>query len=176
MDSVQLPHLHADVTVTDAIAAMKDAARAAVTYEDSGRLWIVKAADLIVARKEGVSRLGDVERRHAALDLEPVDALERGLDVVRPWQSDTAYETFMDDEKTAYLAMNISFGSMRGRRGTIRTASTVTIVTRHEDLADELSTPGDYYCTGPRQHSYPPPRVNAGGPCPTGDGGIIVRG
>jgi hypothetical protein len=36
-----------------------------------------------------------------------------------------------------------------------------------------VAAPRDYYCNGPRHHSFPPPDVSEGDECPSGDGFIV---
>jgi hypothetical protein len=168
--------LPADTTVTAAIAAMKQAARAAVCVHDRRKLWIVKAADLMLAKRAGGDTLSDVKRRHSVLEMTAPVASSRGLDLIRPQDTWSDYEQVLDQENARYMALLLAPFSRLGARATGPAAGGAVIVTRHEDWADELSTPGDYYCTGPRQHAFPPPTVRAGQDCPRGDNAKVVRG
>lgn len=194
MDALRLPVLHVSTPIPDALAAMREAGRSGVVAEDDNHdYWLVKAAAMIVARNYGAQILGQVEERRPIRPLTLDRAATYGLDLVHLQHTWMDYERLLDAEGVDYLCLAVVTESVprgpglgdveerparrrprRRRRPKLVHGTFATIVTRHEDLTAELSSPGDCYCTGPRQHSFPPPGVAEGEPCPTGDGHKIV--
>lgn len=176
MDALRLPVFHMSTSIPEALAAMREAGRSGVVAEDDKQnYWLLKAAAMIVARNREVPILGKVRPRHPIRPLTFDQVKTYGVDLVLLRQSEKAYEDLLDAEGVDYLCLAVVDESVpRGPGRELGYGTFATIVTRHEGLTEELSEPGDCYCTGPRQHSFPPPPAAEGDSCPAGDGATIV--
>jgi hypothetical protein len=120
-----------------------------------GTFWLVKAATLIEAHQHGREIVSQIEKEQ----MFPVHPLELGeasfhrLNLLEPRLGEDRLQSLFDTFADDYCV----FGVVRSRHvyaadGSGR--SFATLVTRHEDQTDELDSPGDCYCKGPRQHSF----------------------
>ncbi|QHN03795.1 hypothetical protein FTO74_10725 [Granulicella sp. WH15] len=140
-----------DLSLRNAFAGLKQAARSALVFADGQSYSLFFAADIAIAIAERSSdTLSGVERRTALISL-PLFEFPRGFLDFRDTGLAARVEHFLDSQKQRYALVAIS------------TANALIVSRQETDMFAIQASPVDCYCTADRK---PVSSGVSGGNCP----------
>ena len=156
MGIVILPRVSPETTVKHALTLLRTHKRGGVIVVKSDEEYrLLYASDLFRAKEQGIETVGRIRRNRPVLIVDNRQALNRKLDLVRPWKTEKSFDKFFINNK-ANFALALEFGG----------DDLVAVVTRHETQEAVLSTTGGYRCSGTPTHRFPDPLVDLREECP----------
>jgi hypothetical protein len=154
MEVVHLPILPATTPLKDAVRAMRIQQRSAVIREEPTKLELIKIPKIFIALGHQLTSLVNVNVSDPVYRPTPGEISSRNLDTKNPRNSWADWQSLFQAVSDDYILVDSYLG-------------TALIVTRHEGKAGEIKvSPKDCYCSGPHEHSFPPPSVAKGKKCP----------
>jgi len=154
MRVIHLPILPATTPLTDAVRAMRIQQRSALIRETPTKLDLIRVPKIFNALGHQLTQLSNVRISVTVYRPSPADISTRHLNIKNPEKTKGEWEQFLDSVNHKYALADSFLGSG-------------LLVSRHEPDTDGMEfTPEDCYCLGPAEHSFPPPKITSGNPCP----------
>lgn len=151
MDTVYMPIVPVGTRPADALKVMQLHQRSGVVAQDGISFFVVKAAAIIGARNRKERTLSRVPRDRGVRTLQPSDLSRAGLKLRLPQGAlPPEARVFGPRQRDDFVMLAAAHDA-----GTKQVVG--LLITRSERYAEEVSSPADYFCTGPQQHSLPPP-------------------
>jgi hypothetical protein len=160
MEVIELPFLFRHITLRDSVETMKEVELAGVVIRNEPLgYFLLRAVEIYTAMADQPSedrRLRAVQNGFRVHEISDSDVSTWNLNLVDPHQTYLNFEQLLDQENVKYGLLAAS-----SRPGF------VSIVTRHEDLKEQMrSAPKACYCSNPDfMHPYPPPAQSSGDTC-----------
>jgi len=175
MEALILPVFSSETTIPVAITGMKAFNRSGIVEANANakKAWIIRAVDLLLAKKKGSRLLADIREKREVRELTAQQVATHQLEIVHPQATWQAYDNFFGKTDADFLRFGFAKSVTQVEQAGAVLGLTV-IITRHETLRDELSSPSDCYCTGKHQHSFKRPPAKDGDKCPMGDHATVV--
>jgi hypothetical protein len=149
MKTLDLPVMSMSTNLNQALKNLNASNRAALISEHQGKYHLFSAEKIAVARHRGLNKLSDLTTEK---ELKPV--------TIRMVVSDKYSESALRSRGGRPKAADPGFV------GKLVNAKTAMVKVRSNLAASFGAAPHDYYCVGPRHHSFPPPDVSVGDDCP----------
>ena len=154
MDTVMLPKVHRSTSLFAALERMRVAQRSGLLVEiDFEKIRLLYLGQLLKAIEGQVETVGEIREAHRVVVLDMGRSQQSGLDLVRPYRTEAAFENFLVGEQADYALAGDS-------------SDMAMVVTKSETQRAALTMTGGYRCTGKPRHYFPEPSVSAGQDCP----------
>lgn len=154
MKVIHLPILPATSPLKDAVKAMRIQQRSALIRETPTKLDLIRVPKIFNALGHHLTELSNVNINEPVYRLSSTDISTWHLNIKNPDKAQKEWQQFLDSVKQKYALADSFLG-------------TGLLVSRREpDLDGTEFSPEDCYCLGPAEHSFPPPKITSGNPCP----------